>query len=208
MPKPIIVEGQTATNPQTGEKIVYRGGKWFPAGASATQGGKLLPQEEIALKDARDSANMFTEVSTQAEQFGKLNEKVGTGPIYKIPGAKSIANIFNPDMARMEALSARMAPAQRVPGSGTTSDRDLALFLKAVPDVERMGSGNAGIIEDMKSMATKRQQRAYFLDRYAQQTGTLKGAEEAFAKEWAAKSAKPRATKGPVTSGSGWKVIP
>ena len=207
MPKPIIVEGQTATNPQTGEKIVYRGGKWYPASSAPTQGGKLIPQEEIALNEARQSANMFSEIATQAEQFGKLNEKVGTGPVYKIPGAKSIANIFNPDMARMEALSARMAPAQRVPGSGTTSDRDLALFLKAVPDVERMGAGNAGIIEDMKGMATKRQQRAYFLDRYAQQNGTLKGAEEAFAKQWAAKSAKPPTAKKPVTSGQGWKVI-
>lgn len=30
MPAPIIVEGSTATNPTTGEKIVYRGGKWYP----------------------------------------------------------------------------------------------------------------------------------------------------------------------------------
>ncbi len=30
MARPIIVEGSTATNPTTGEKIVYRGGKWYP----------------------------------------------------------------------------------------------------------------------------------------------------------------------------------
>lgn len=30
MAKQVIVEGQTATNPQTGDKIVYRGGKWYP----------------------------------------------------------------------------------------------------------------------------------------------------------------------------------
>lgn len=32
MPTPIIVEGSTATNPDTGDRIVYRGGKWYPVG--------------------------------------------------------------------------------------------------------------------------------------------------------------------------------
>lgn len=205
MVKQTIVEGQTATNPKTGEKIVYQGGKWYPVGAAgraAPAARRLAPQEEIQLKEARESANMFADVTTQAARFGELNEKAATGPIYKIPGAKTIGGFFNPDISRMEALTARMAPAQRVPGSGTTSDRDLALFLKAVPDVERMGGGNAGVIEDMRGLTEKRQARAYFLDRYAQQNGSLKGAEEAFAAQWAR---RPKAAK---ASGGGAKKPP
>lgn len=152
---------------------------------------KLSPQEQIQLKDARNSANMFADVTAQAERFGQLNEKSATGPIYKIPGAKTIGSMFDPNISRMEALTARMAPQQREPGSGTTSDTDLALFLQAIPSVERMGSGNGGVIDDMKSLTRKRQQRAYFLDRYAQENGTLAGGEEAFAKHWAAQTAKP-----------------
>lgn len=177
-------EGQTATNPKTGQKVVFKNGQWVSAGGAAKPVGRLTPQEEIALRDARESANMFADVTAQAERFGQLNEKTATGPIYKIPGAKAVGAFFDPNISRMDALTARMAPAQRVPGSGTTSDRDLALFLQAIPSVDRMGSGNAGIEEDMRMLTNKRQARAYFLDRYAQQNGTLKGAEEAFARHW------------------------
>lgn len=177
-------EGQTATNPKTGQKVVFKGGQWVNAGGAAKPIGRLTPQEEGALRDARDSANMFADVTAQAERFGELNRKTPTGPIYKIPGAKEIGSFFDPNISRMDALTARMAPAQRVPGSGTTSDRDLALFMQAIPSVDRMGSGNAGIQDDMRMLTNKRQARAYFLDRYAQQYGTLKGAEEAFARQW------------------------
>jgi len=153
---------------------------------------KLTPQEEKALSEARDSANMFADVTTQAQQFGKLNEKSPTGPIYALPFAKEIGSFFDPNIARMQALTARMAPAQRVPGSGTTSDRDLALFLQAIPSVDRMGSGNAGVIDDMNAITKKRQARAYFMDRYAQANGTLKGAEEAFARSWQAQQPATR----------------
>lgn len=167
----------------------WNGSVWVekPMTTAAARPARLAPQEETQLKEARESANMFADVTAQASRFGELNEKAGTGPIYKIPGAKTIGGFFNPNVSRMEALTARMAPAQRIPGSGTTSDRDLSLFLRAVPDVERMGSGNAGVIEDMRGLTEKRQQRAYFLDRYAQEKGTLKGGEEAFATYWAKK---------------------
>lgn len=49
--KPIIVEGQTATNPTTGEKIVYRGGKWFPS----TTSGAAADTPSTPLTPASDS---------------------------------------------------------------------------------------------------------------------------------------------------------
>lgn len=39
MAQPIIVEGQTATNPSTGARIIYRKGKWYPVEADPGGGG-------------------------------------------------------------------------------------------------------------------------------------------------------------------------
>lgn len=33
-----VQEGQTATNPQTNEKVIFRGGQWVPAGGGASNG--------------------------------------------------------------------------------------------------------------------------------------------------------------------------
>jgi hypothetical protein len=34
----VVAEGATATNPQTGEKIIFRGGQWVPTGGGASNG--------------------------------------------------------------------------------------------------------------------------------------------------------------------------
>lgn len=194
-------EGQTATNPKTGQRVVFRGGQWVNAGmapGAARPPPRLTPQEQIQLKEARESANSFGEIANQADQFVRLNRKAGTGPVYRIPGAEFIGEALNPNVAQMNALTARMAPAQRQPGSGTTSDRDLSLFLKAIPNVDRPGEANAAIARDMRQMADRRAQRAQFFDRYAQERGTLLGAEEAFAQFIRQQGARQSAPRGGV----------
>lgn len=75
MAKPIIVEGQTATNPQTKEKIVYRGGKWYPADAGV-QGYDSVGQSAEMLKAlakgraAKDLARLESSQVAEAEGYG------------------------------------------------------------------------------------------------------------------------------------------
>jgi hypothetical protein len=199
--------------PQPGERRTRKDGKAYAewngsawVEYSVGPAAKLPAQEEISLREARDSAQMMSEVTEQAERFSELNRKAATGPIYKIPFAEEVASVFKPELAQMNALTARMAPAQRVPGSGTTSDRDLALFLRAIPNTDRMGSANGEITRDMRAMADKRKERAYFFDRFAQQNGTLKGAQEAFDRQWNARSRTP-ARQSARTQGKGWKIL-
>jgi len=52
-----------------------------------------------------------------------------------------------------------MVPSQRVPGSGTTSDRDLALFKSAVPALLNTPEGNRLIIETMRGVAQDKRAR-------------------------------------------------
>lgn len=184
MAKQIIVEGQTATNPATGERIVYRAGKWYPLGKDGAQTapapGKLSAQEQAQLADMRNSSQSMREMAAQAQKFDSLNRNAGTGPIYKIPGALEVMSLFDPNVAQMDALTSRMAPAERIPGSGSNSDRDMALFLKSVPSVDRPGEANAAIARDMQATAKRREAYATFMDRYAKKNGTLLGAEEAY----------------------------
>lgn len=63
MPKTMIVEGQTATNPTTGEKIVYQGGKWYPVGATPSAmnpGAETVGRLAIGLQPAIEAQkNLF-----------------------------------------------------------------------------------------------------------------------------------------------------
>lgn len=189
-------EGQTATNPKTGQKIVYKGGQWVNAGAGPPRPGKLTPQEQIQLKEAREGSEAAQDFARQANLFVDLNRKSGTGLVNKIPFVSELRSAFDPNIAQMDALTSRMAPQQRVPGSGTTSDRDLALFLKAVPNLDRPGEANAAIARDMTATAKRRAERAAFLDRWAAERGTLLGAEEAWRAQSRQTDAKPAAPTG------------
>jgi flagellar protein FlgJ len=51
-----------------------------------------------------------------------------------------------------EALISQLVPAQRPPGSGTMSDRDLELFKKSLPRLIQTPEGRRKIIENMKAI--------------------------------------------------------
>jgi hypothetical protein len=57
------------------------------------------------------------------------------------------------------ALVDRMTPAQRVPGSGTTSDRDLATFKAALPNLVKTPEGNALITDTLEAAARHKLER-------------------------------------------------
>lgn len=187
-------EGQTATNPKTGQRIVYKGGQWVNAGTAAgaaPPAPKLAAREQMFLDEARSSARGSDEAALTAEQFVNINREQNTGGLLTIPKAADIAGAFDPEISRMNALTARMAPQQRQPGSGTTSDRDLSLYLQAVPSASKPGPVNSAIARQARADAERRSRYAQFLDRYVSQRGSLIGAEEAWKAEQASAS-KPR----------------
>lgn len=172
-------EGQTATNPKTGQKVVYRGGQWV--NLQAPDGtARLKPVEMKSLEEARGSANNSYEVLNDLTRFQNLNAQEGSGGFGGLPGIRNIRQAFDPEAQQMAEITARLAPAQRQAGSGTTSDRDLALYLQAVPGINRSPTANTAIIERGRGEAVRRQQYADFLDQYASQNGTLAGAQQAF----------------------------
>lgn len=197
MAAPKIVEGQTATNPTTGAKIVYSKGRWYPAGAhGAAPGGvptKLTPQEQIDLREARQAAENASAEMRQAARFRSFNAAQESGGLMAIPKVPEIMSAFDPEVAGMETVTAQMTPAQRQPGAGTTSDRDLSLYGKAVPSIARPRQANDTLIDTRAVEGHRRQAHSAWLERWAQEKGNLLGAQDAFEKWWGEQMAKPAA---------------
>lgn len=70
---------------------------------------------------------------------------------------------IDPNASNVQAASAilnYMVPRQRIAGSGTTSDRDMAAYQKALPSLLGTPEGNSIVMDTYEGMASFRKQRA------------------------------------------------
>ncbi len=162
----------SAVNPQTGERIVWNGTQWVSAGQKAT------PQPEMtasldAIATARADRDRYRNVVDRLGRFDEINRRTSTGPLLAdvelpfignigSPG-RLIASAVNPKLAsdyqQMEAITSELAPAMRIPGSGASSDRDVAMFKAALPSVDKFGSANQAISQDYSQRLATAQRR-------------------------------------------------
>lgn len=189
MPKQTYYEGQEFTNPSdpTAPVLVYRKGQFIPKTADMRgMSGQLTSPEQKSLDDARDAATNAVSTLDTLNAFQNVNEGRGvkgqsTGGILG-SAWNFVTQGIDPELQRLSGLTATIAPSKRPTGSGTTSDKDLALYLKGTPDIYKAKETNVAIIEDGRREAVRRQQRAAFLDDWSRKYGTLAGAEQAFLK--------------------------
>jgi len=146
----------------------------------------LTPKEQGELAAAREAARNALGVLPDLERFSRLNADQDSGGLYAVPFVDQVLGAIDPEASQMNEITSRLAPAQRQEGSGTMSDRDLALFLRSVPSVQRPREANSALIERGRAEGRRRQAYADFLDRYAAEQGTLSGADELFRAQVAA----------------------
>lgn len=96
------------------------------------------------LDEERSALNQEAGTLAKMRQFGALNRRTATGDALS-KTLPSVSSFISDDAANMKALTASLAPRERVPGSGTTSDKDLALFVQAVPSIDKPGPVNKAI---------------------------------------------------------------
>lgn len=149
-------------------------------GAPARRPAKLSVQELKELQNARAAAQSLGGAARDGERFLDLNRETGTGELWGFPWASEARGMFDPKFATMQALTNRMAPAQRIPGSGSSSDTDVRMYKRSVPNPDFTGPTNTAIVKRMQEEAKRAADYAAFLDRYVQQTGSLIGAQEAW----------------------------
>lgn len=78
------------------------------------------------------------------------NIKAKLGPYAQALGI-DIANLG--DIQAYEAITSRLAPQMRATGSGSSSDRDVSMFLQSLPNLRNMPQGNEIIANTMKAVA-------------------------------------------------------
>lgn len=86
MAKPIIVEGATAKNPQTGQRIIYRKGKWYPVdqdpGGQRPSNATLEPLTPGAEARSRLALGLGPSINAQRQMYRSEQwkpENIGTG---------------------------------------------------------------------------------------------------------------------------------
>jgi len=129
------------------------------------------------------------------ETFGALNRKSRTGEFYT--GIQP-SFLQGSDEQEMEAITSRLAPGQRIEGSGTTSDRDIAMFVKAVPSINKKGNVNQAIRDNFAKQYDKSKAKLQYLQDYYDQYGHLNGADTLWEKEKERYLAKPEAAAQPM----------
>jgi hypothetical protein len=135
-------------------------------------------QAQKYLQDNASVVNQGAEVLNQLEQFGELNRKSRTGALYE----GSLAS-FMPESLRgadekvMQSITSDLAPKKRIAGSGTTSDKDIALYLQSLPSIEKGGDVNQQIRESYRKQYEKANAKLQFMQNYFDQYGHLNGAD-------------------------------
>lgn len=155
------------------------------------EGRKRLAALQANIADAGSTVD-------DLEQFGRLNRENSTGSLWQQITPDSPAFRSGPSM-EMAAIQARLAPAQRQAGSGASSDRDVALFLRGLPSLANEGNTNKNIREDFTRKYEQAIQKANAMQRHLDQYGNLTDFDSVWAQrdrkqQSAAPAAAPRAT--------------
>ena len=106
------------------------------------------------LDDERDGLRRDRAALDRMNNFGALNRRTATGDLLS-KTVPSVSSFLSSDKSNMSAITAALAPREREPGSGTLSDRDVAMFVQAVPSIDKEGPVNQAIRNARQAMYSR-----------------------------------------------------
>lgn len=134
-------------------------------------------------------------------KFVDLNTKSRTGAIHEGLMSSLFPDSFRGDDEKvMQSITAEIAPNKRVEGSGTTSDKDISLYLQSLPNISQGGEANRKIRDTYQQQYDRAKAKVDFLQKWYDQNGNLNGAESV----WSSKNP-------PTQAGGnkpGWSIQP
>lgn len=138
---------------------------------------------EDAQRTIADNANVVSQgadVLNQLETFNEYNKKSATGEFYAgiLPEF-----LTGGDEQMMKSITADIAPKKRIAGSGTTSDKDISMYMQSLPSVEKKGTVNQKILENYRTQYDRAEKKLKFLQSYFDQYGHLNGVDAVWAKQ-------------------------
>lgn len=140
---------------------------------------KVYDQSQKRIQSIRDAAYQAENVLTDLNRFGELNRKTGTGSLWDMIATET-PQLHGAAHNEMTAIQSRLGPSQRIQGSGSSSDRDVKLFMTGLPSVNQTGDVNKNIRVDFEKKYNYAVGKATFLEDYLNQYGHLNGAD----REW------------------------
>jgi hypothetical protein len=141
-----------ASKPETSITVDQRGENEFAKAAGKKQADRF----DAIVTGAQEAQGMVANLNTLRE----LGSRITTGKQAEITAALGpYAEAFGvkidglDDLQAYQAIVSKMAPTMRVPGSGATSDFEMAQFLKALPSLGNKPGGNEIISQTFESIA-------------------------------------------------------
>lgn len=135
-------------------------------GVNVTVGGEQ--ETEFSKQTGKDLAKQFTALSTLGQQASRSSVKINQlDQAFRSADVKTGApGVISTVLARfgidipgatqyqqIDALVSGLVPLQRPEGSGTTSDKDMENFKRALPSLMGTKEGQLQIIQDMKALS-------------------------------------------------------
>ena len=150
-----------------------------------TFGKELSKADAELISTSREQAGAAGDLESLASQMEQVIGSVGyTGPFGGLYGAiDDVTGLLPGDRGARGALRSMTLEAQLAfteKTKGAITDREMAMFKEAVPGLNQTPEGNKQIIEVIRIGARRAQDRAAFLERYAQQNGSLENAQAAW----------------------------
>ena len=106
-----------------------------------------------------------------------MNNKIKTGGVADKFSVGRAVQSLGSDYAELEAITAKLVPGMREPGSGATSDLDVRMFERATVGVDKPKEANEAIATGLIARANNAQDYALFRQTYLEQNGTLQGSD-------------------------------
>src|SRR5690606_5064462 len=178
---------------QTQKDIRAAGRTQVNVDASTKGTQELAKLDAKTISDLGEGLRKMRELVPDLDRVEKALEVASTGPtanVRKTLGA--LANEFGlkvgPETSELEiieSIQSRLAPAMRAVGSGSSSDRDVAMFLSSLPNMMRTPAGNRMVIQHLRRIAQRKQQEEQFMRSYYRKNGnSLDGVYEAMDREF------------------------
>jgi hypothetical protein len=145
---------------------------------------RVYSAAEASLSKEREEVIAKNGVSQDTSRFLELNSKIPTGGLSDKYALGQWAQSFGSDYSEMQAITAKLVPLMRAPGSGSTSDFDAKMFKQGTVGVDKPKATNESIATALIARAKQADDYVTFKQDYLQQNGTLQGADQ-YWKEYA-----------------------
>jgi hypothetical protein len=171
-------------------------------------------QGDMFSKFLENKGNNESDAADIGQLRDLMNEGLPTGAIgtaQKVLGKVGIQTDGLGKIQSFEAIINRLVPAQRQPGSGTMSDRDVELYKSALPNLMSTPDGMQRILNTMEGMVKYKQAQTGIAEKLA--NGTTKR-EDAIKElqsiknplSWLREQNKPKSSQSPESLTSGNKT--